>query len=412
MVTFALLLVATACTLHDKNAATLVTVKVQVTLPAEYGNAAYAGRTVTLGNATATTDANGVATFTGIIPDIYTITTSAELSGAEYSALTGNVVDSYQYYTISGTLSNQVIQNESTITLNTLSTKAQALLISKLYYAGTNDNAGKTYQAAKYIEIYNNSANSVKVDSLYIGVAETNGAREFDPYVDTEHIYLKQVFQIPAGSNKVLAPGGSLLLVNSATDHTASNDMDLTGADFEAYSTTYATTTEVPDLTFVYGTGSKPITYLTLLPGTNNAWVIFNYPAGETMELVYGPAAKDKNATAMLNYRYVKLPVSYVVDAVEALKKNNSATYDYTTTKRFPVAIDGGYVTVSATNGRSGEVVYRTVARTTADGRIVLTDTNNSANDFKVGVNTQTAKTKLGTVGEDYAIVTPRTYPQ
>ena len=51
--------------------------------------------------------------------------------------------------------------------------------------------------------------------------------------------------------------------------------------------------------------------------------------------------------------------------------------------KRLYGDIDAGYISINATAGLSGEVVYRKVTSTTAAGQSILMDTNNSTNDFK-----------------------------
>ena len=71
-----------------------------------------------------------------------------------------------------------------------------------------------------------------------------------------------------------------------------------------------------------------------------------------------------------------------ILDAVEVLP--NKTTGIDVKTKRLYDDLDAGYTYINAASGRNGEVVYRKTSKKTANGRIILTDTNNSSNDFKV----------------------------
>ncbi len=76
------------------------------------------------------------------------------------------------------------------------------------------------------------------------------------------------------------------------------------------------------------------------------------------------------------------LPKRMILDAVEVLP--NKTTGIDVKTKRLYDDLDAGYTYINSTSGRNGEVVYRKTSKKTADGRIILMDTNNSSNDFQV----------------------------
>lgn len=74
----------TACSSNDKGTQAL-TVQVKVAMPDGFKtDAIYAGHEVNLGKYTAITDATGTATFEGVIPDVYNISTSCEITAEEY----------------------------------------------------------------------------------------------------------------------------------------------------------------------------------------------------------------------------------------------------------------------------------------------------------------------------------------
>ena len=80
--------------------------------------------------------------------------------------------------------------------------------------------------------------------------------------------------------------------------------------------------------------------------------------------------------------QYGLLPKHYIIDGVDFLR--HKATGTDVGEKRLYGDIDAGYISINATAGLSGEVVYRKVTSTTAAGQSILMDTNNSSNDFQV----------------------------
>lgn len=376
------LLTFTACMDFD-DATQPISVKVQVQMPANLANANLSGHTVTLYIAgqsiSAQTDANGVADFQNIVPDVYDISTSWKMTSQEYAQLTGEMVANGKY-TISGSLSTQMISGETTLNLSTNVTKDQSMLISKVYYAGSKDNNNKNYIAGKYIELYNNSDETFDVSGLYLALMESESTIAYQPGQVPDTIFAKQVLRIPTEKAVPVAPGGSILLVNSAIDHTGNGPLErnLLGAEFEAKDKQGKTTNnpDVPELNLIYCTYSL-ISQFNLLQGGPCSMVIFSTDENvEEWETVYAYGKTKGN-------RFMKIPTNSVIDGVEILT-NKSQTGVDVNTKRLYDYIDAGYTNINATNGYNGEVVYRKVESTTADGRHILMDTNNSQNDFGV----------------------------
>lgn len=125
-----ILLVMTFASCVDySDEATAISAKVQVTAPEEFTNgSSLEGKTVSLLNAagnkfTAKTDANGVASFSNLVPDVYTLSTSWELTPAEYAALTGdNVVNEGALCRETSTISSSKARKPSRFRLRWLST--------------------------------------------------------------------------------------------------------------------------------------------------------------------------------------------------------------------------------------------------------------------------------------------------
>jgi hypothetical protein len=360
-----------------------ISVKVQVQMPDALKKADVSGRTVTLNlngqSITAQTDASGLATFQNIVPDVYDISTSWKMTAEEYAKLTNETVTNGKY-TVAGSLSTQMLAAEKTLTLNTNVTKDQSMLISKVYYAGSKDINSKNYLAGKYIEIYNNSDEAYDASGLYIALMESESTIAYTPGQVKDTIFAKQVFRIPTDKPFIVEPGGSILLVNSAIDHSGQgpNERNLLGADFEAKDLQGKTTNNpnVPELKLVYCIYAL-ITQMNLVQSGPCSVIIFSTDE----DVANWPTAYAYGKTQGL--LFMKIPTSCVIDGVEILSKKAQTGVDVNT-KRLYDYIDAGYTNINATSGYNGEVVYRKVESTAADGRKILMDTNNSQNDFGV----------------------------
>ena len=387
---FLLAAVLSLCSCVDFNDVTSeVTTRVQLAMPAEFVNGSdLASHTIVMqqGNTrlTATTDADGLATFTGIIPDVYDISCAWEISADEYHQLTGDqqVVSGG---TVSGSLNNHLIGSEQTIRLSTHLSINRDIIIGKVYYAGSKDNNNRTYMPGKYVELYNQSDRSVDVSGLYIGLIEAESTQAYtlqnlhDAYADSV-VLAKQVFRIPAGQPFLVEPGGTVLLVNSAADHRNNNDMenDLTDADFEAKDHLGKTQNNpaVPALDLVF----------TMYPTISNMNLVQSGPCSVVLfrsddDVAAWPTTYAFGKTS--GNQWLLLPIRHIIDGVEIMR--NKTTGIEVNTKRLYPTIDAGYTNIEAASGWTGEVVYRrTSDKRGADGHRILVDTNNSSNDFTV----------------------------
>lgn len=364
-----------------------VNLRIQVQAPEQFVNGgSLEGHTVTLNlngsEQTAQTNADGIAVFNHIVPDIYTISTSWELTAAEYARLTGDNITTTGC-TVSGSLNAQLIAEDTTLPLPTHAAVNRDILIGKVYYSGSKDKNNKNYMAGRYIELYNQSDNNVDIAGLYIGLIETEGNPAYT--LDNLHtvfndsiVLLKQVFQIPTDQAHVVQPGKTTLVVNSAIDHSVNGSLenDLLQADFEAKDAGGKTQNnpDVKSLNLIYS-AYPAISNMNLIQGGPCGIVIFRTTAdvlsfGTTFS--YGKTRGSE---------FLRLPKRHIIDAVEILKKKNSGVD--INSKRLYNDLDAGYTCTEATNGYTGEVVYRKTSRI-VNGKRLLLDTNNSSNDFKV----------------------------
>ena len=348
--------------------------RIQILKPKEFtGPSTLAGHEVILQQGStrlsATTDANGVATFNGIIPDVYDLSCSWEITEAEYHQATGSN-QAVSGCTVSGSQNALLIKEEQTIPLSTQLSINQDIIISKIYYAGSKDNNNRNYMAGKYIEIYNQSSKEIDVAGFYIGLVEAEGTQAYtlqnlhDAYADSV-VLLKQIFRIPATTSHKVAAGGSVLIVNSAIDHTANN------TSLNPVQNNPAT----PALELIY----------TMYPSISNMNLVQSGPCGVVIF-----RTDEDPASLPTTYPYGKtsgnqwklLPKRMILDAVEVLSNKNTGVD--VATKRLYDDLDAGYTYINAASGRNGEVVYRKTSKHATDGHAVLMDTNNSSNDFKV----------------------------
>ena len=382
-------LLSMASCIDYNDATTEITARVKLVMPTEFVNGTdLSGHTVTMQQGatqlTATTDADGIATFAGLIPDVYDISCSWELTGEQYQTLTGDqqVVSGC---TISGSLNSHLIREEQTIELGTNLSINRDIIIGKIYYAGSKDNNNRSYMPGKYIELYNQSDKAVDVSGLNIGLIEAESTQAFtlenlhEAHADSV-VLLKQIFRIPAETPFMVQPGGTVLIVNSAADHRNNNDMenDLSDADFEAKDATGKTQNnpDVPALELIY----------TMYPSVSNMNLVQSGPCSVVIF-----RTDDDITTWPLTYPYGKttgnqwklLPKRNIIDGVEVLRNKNTGID--VSTKRLYADIDAGYTNIEAISGYTGEVVYRrTSDKRGADGHKILVDTNNSSNDFHV----------------------------
>lgn len=388
ILTIAALGLFNACIDYD-DATRETTARIQLAMPAEFINGSdLQGHDIVLMQGTnrlvGTTDADGVATFSGLIPDIYDISCSWEISGDRYQQLTGDqqVVSGC---TVSGSLNSHLIREEQTIQLSTNLSINRDIIIGKIYFAASKDNNNRNYMPGKYIELYNQSDKDADISGLYIGLIESESTQAYtltnlhDVYADSV-VLAKQVFRIPADQPFLVKPGGTVLLVNSAADHTVGNDMesDLSNADFEAKDRNGSTQNNpaVPALELIY-TMYPSISNMNLVQSGLSSVVIFR----TTQDVTAWPTTYAYGKTT--GNQWMLIPTRYIVDGVEVLP--NKATGIDVSTKRLYPTIDAGYTNIEARSGWTGEVVYRrTSDKRGADGHLILVDTNNSSNDFHV----------------------------
>ena len=369
-----------------------VSVQVQLQMPAEFTQGSdYEGHEIVLTQGStkliATTNAEGIATFHGLIPNVYDISCSWEISSDDYITLTGEQAVS-NGCTVSGSINEQLVseaQEQSPVVLPLNVAVKRDIVIGKIAASGSKDANNRNYLAGKYIELYNQANDSVDVSGLYIALLESSSPQPYtldnlhEDYADSV-VIVKQVFQIPADQPCLVAPGGTVLLTNSATDHSDVNafEYDLTDADFESKDQTGAMMNNpaTPALITSFTIFARNAT-MNLMQGGPCGVIIFR----TTEDIASWPHTYGYGKTSGSLY-YLCVPKRVILDGVDYLK--NRTTGIDISSKRLYADIDAGYTHIEAVSGYTGEVVYRRTASVAPDGHKILMDTNNSLNDFKL----------------------------
>jgi len=373
-----------ACKKRDTGVQT-ATVQVSVKYPNNYSEQNVANAEVKLTSKSigsvisSFTSSSGIAVFQDIIPGTYDITVTKVLTSTDAQTLTGIS----QTLTLNASKTDVSIDPTagSSIELKLSGSAAGNLLIKEVYYPASKTASGGTYFSDQFVEIYNNSTDVIFLDGLCIAdifgnSGLINTTSQPSPFkTDADHSYASNVWRIPGtGKQFPLNPGTSIVIAQDGVNHkeatlNPNSPVDLSKADWETYNerpdNRDADAPGVPNLEKVYFTGGFDWLITVFGPGL----IIFRTEDFSKLEKLTAPGSTSTT-------QYVKIPNSIVIDAFEALKDAGSASY-----KRIPVALDAGFVFASNTYTSES---FRRKTRSTINGRRVLQDTNNSANDFEL----------------------------
>lgn len=375
----------TACS-DDDNAVLIESFKVAVTYPETYVSIEASGAMVKITNTstsevkTATTDSEGTAYFEDLLPGTYMINASRTLTPAEALTLTGYESEIF----LNGAITSFEI---TTLTTSTPEVKLEGsavggLVFKQIYYAMSKTVSGSSYLQDQFYELYNNSTDTIYADGLCIGDVHGNPGSSTSAAPtgfkdDTENVYLRAVWRVPgSGTDHPIAPGKSFLIAQTAINHytdegnTNSVDLGKNVSDYEVYvssSTKDVDNPDVPNMEQIYA-ASPGYYWNTYVFGAS--MVVFRHNDLASLEKLVEPGTTSTTT-------YVQVPVGYVLDAVELLANSTAASF-----KKIPTSLDAGFLYCSGTY--TSESVIRKVRSTTANGRKILQDSNNTNEDFVV----------------------------
>ena len=328
---------------------------------------------------------NGTTTIEGLIPGLYSINISGRVEDSSGEA----------FYLSGSKINYAIVKNGETIEIPVNGLKVSPLIISEIFYSGTGPTpvAGTgNYFRNQFYEIYNNSDKLIYIDGLYFAnLTPTTATTTLPlwPAADgTNFAYAERIWKIPGtGTQYPLQAGESFVISQFAANHklpqyNVNSPVDGSSSEFE-FNMNNANFPDQPavdmDHVFYNASASKGTLpqYLTSVFG--GAYVIFRVPAGTAYDPVGNAELKSRNLASTSTMQYAKIPMAYILDAVEAGNNENVIN-----AKRVPSVLDAGMTYVGATYNSLG--VTRKVAVVNPDGTPILEDTNNSTNDFERGV--------------------------
>lgn len=381
------------------------------------------------------TNSNGVASFESITPGLYTVTASITISKNTYQQLSGTVVD--QDVVFNGNLTNQSFtEQQMNVNIPLVTGRIGNWVFKQIYYCGSNVSSGASFRD-QFFEIYNNSTDTLYADSLcfanVIGVNNTTANYPSHGYLpsnqydwtqsvnmndvnaNTNYVYVRSAFMLPGtGKQLPVLPGKSLLIAQTAQNHAAPyqlNDnttqnitnpaltVDLSKADFETYMVDFKRAESgsptftpykwdidnpaVPNLNIVYFASGNEWT----MDNTGREAIILYKTNGADPKSYPYFASPDITTVTSTTRLYQQIPNKNIIDAVELQKVVESSRVP----KRLPNSLDAGPTNITGGDYTSQSLVRKTAR--TVNGRRVLQDTNNSANDFATKAKADPSKT-------------------
>ncbi|MNK00630.1 hypothetical protein D3C87_184190 [compost metagenome] len=371
----------------------------------------------------ATTDKDGKVVF-NLPNDIYEISASDKrttgLSTFNYNAIKSNIAVAEGW------------KSEEVVKLELVASAVSQIIVKELFTGGTPMDVSGVFKHDRYVILYNNSNTNASLANICLATTMPYNSTGSNNYYGTDGTltYLKERW-MPAGQgfwyfqqDVVLEPGKQIVIalnnaVNNSVIHTKSINFNNANyyCTYDVAVTSYsnATTYKAPAEAIPTSHYLKGMRY-----GAGNAWPLSNVSPGlflfELKDMT--PAALGADVTYNSLYGGTatlidkKIPVSWVVDAVEAFEIGK------TNQKRFTAAIDAGYINYTgdlgysiyrnvdeeatkAIAGNTAKLVYNyQLGTTTVTGgstdisgidaeasitngaRIIYKDTNNSTNDF------------------------------
>ena len=297
------------------------------------------------------TNVNGGCNLSKILPDVYNFSVTKRMTKEEVLQATGQNIERV----LNGQVQKVEIIESDTLEIFISPITLGKLVFSEIYYNGSPPDPIPFYFHDQFTELYNNSNDTIYLDSLIIADVQFGFAEE-------EFIHAIHAYMFPGtGRDIPLAPGKFKIIAQDAINHAAINksSIDLSGADFEYFVPNKGdVNADAPDMIQLHHKYGNDFLYSVM----NNGLTILK--------------AKDPYEFGYDDFERLLLPKSAIMDAMEY--HDNLSETDY---KRFDPSLDAG-LTGGLAN-YSGKSVQRRVDRI-VDGRLILMDNNNSSIDFEI----------------------------
>jgi hypothetical protein len=298
------------------------------------------------------------------------------------------VKDGGQEYIFNGIMSHFLLNQATIVPMPMVLVKnTGGFIFKEIYFSGSKTPDNKPYTSDQFLEIYNNSSETLYADGLCISVLEPAPNKPsvwanadgslMDRLPCTYHQWI-----IPgSGKEHPVLPGKSILIAVDGIDHKTDpngnplSPVNLSNADWETYVASAGRDTDspgVPNLTLMYATLSSMTDWVMSNQGP--AVILFRLPVPWDQFVANATNFMTK-PTSTQTVQYMMIPKSYVIDAVEVVYADEASRY-----KRLPTELDAGYTYIEA--GTLSSKSIRRKAKMIVDGRVIYKDTNNSTVDF------------------------------
>jgi len=373
------------------------------------------------------TDENGFAYLANILPGTYNITATKTMSAEAFKDEFG-FTEAGEEISFNGTLNNTNINatfQPGKIKLT--QSKTGDLVIKQVYYAGSDTSKGAVTRD-QFIEVYNNSNQVIYADGLYLALLNTaltttptttnapytlpsgqwdwsksNGMSITSGDANNDYVYADFVVQIPGnGTQYPIQPGASIIIAQTGINHkepltvdgknykidNPELTVDLSMAEFEAYLGDFRKSIgkepwptdldnpAVPNVNISYwgipGAYSG-VSDLILDTFGRDSFIIFRDENFINYKFYPLPNVVTVNTTTPHN---IQIPVNKIIDGIDTQHFRPANLRP----KALPAQIDASAINMS--NFYNSNSVMRKIKSTTPEGRIILEDTNNTANDF------------------------------
>ncbi len=283
-----------------------------------------------------------------------------------------------------GSLNGQlIIEDGINLKLETeYSIQNEGFVIKELYTSGSRTLEGKSYQAAKFVEIFNNSDEILYSDGLCFGVVHSITTFRPTPWVDKNGELLPRiplwsfVAIVPgSGEEYPIQPGESFVIALSGLNHRddpngSPSSIDLSGSAWEFYVENghYIDVPYVPNILMQRITKGTAM----LFDVRGQVCIIFRLPSDDLQAVFTN--TDNYMVQPGGSIKCFMVPRGWVIDGVENVRLDDRGVY-----KRLPNSIDVGYI---QHRGSFEKVSIKRKVKEVINGRTIYQDTNNSTNDF------------------------------
>ena len=426
-----MLMIVTACRNDDDFGSaqelTPVPFKVLVKFDASAGGKVAANAAVTHTNTatgenlTGTTDANGELSLTQVLPGQYNIISNITLTSAQYYEIFG-ITTTRNEIAFNGSQNGVTVNVKVSSTTIMLSNGTVGdFVIKQYYYAGSDTSTGALFRD-QFVEIHNNSNQTLYADGLYIALLEGNTNSNVATFTqpngqldwslspnntigssaNTDYVYASSVIKIPgSGTDYPIEPGKSFIIAQTGINHKApytsntgtnveildpSKTVDLSGAEFETYLGNWALANgespyiydiqnpAVKDVDIAYWSG---VSKDWLLNVTSRPAIVFFKDVATDVFNAYPKIASPKDLAGKL---YLRIPKNVIMDGVDTTNRTLTAPKDL----QDDIYAGRAYIKNEAGEAYADYSSYSVIRKTkeVIGSRTVLVDTNNSTNDF------------------------------